>query len=61
MPWNRPCCSYQLEIFREYAQICAPCYGTYTCHASDDPEGSKLCPQDTILCFSLMPSSSDTL
>ena len=22
MPWNRPCCSYQLEIFREYAQIC---------------------------------------
>ena len=22
MPWNRPCCSYQLEIFRQYAQIC---------------------------------------
>ena len=22
MPWNRPCCSYQLEIFRQYAQMC---------------------------------------
>ena len=22
MPWNRPCCSYQLEIFRQYAQVC---------------------------------------
>ena len=22
MPRNRPCCSYQLEIFKEYAQIC---------------------------------------
>ena len=22
MPWDRPCCSYKLEIFREYAQIC---------------------------------------
>ena len=22
MPWNRPCSSYQFEIFREYAQIC---------------------------------------
>ena len=22
MPWNRSCCSYQLKIFREYAQIC---------------------------------------
>ena len=22
MPWNRPWCSYQLEIFREYAQTC---------------------------------------
>ena len=22
MPWNRPCCSYKLETFREYAQIC---------------------------------------
>ena len=33
----------------------------YTCHVSDDPEGSKLCPQGTIAFFSLMPSSSDTL
>ena len=22
MPWNRPCCSYQLEICRKYVQIC---------------------------------------
>ena len=28
---------------------------------SDDLEGSKLFPQGTILCLSLMPSSSDTL
>ena len=33
----------------------------YTCHVSDDPEGSKLCPQGTISFSSLMPSSSDTL
>ena len=33
----------------------------YTCHVSDDPEGSKLCPQGTISFFSLMPSSSETL
>ena len=31
------------------------------CHVSDDPVGSKLCPQGTFLFFSLMPSSSDTL
>ena len=33
----------------------------YTCHVSDDPIGSKLCPQGTISFFSLMPSSSGTL
>ena len=33
----------------------------YTCHVSDDPEGSKLCPQGTISFSSLMPSSSDIL
>ena len=33
----------------------------HTCYVSDDPEGSKLCPQGTIFCFRLMPSSSDTL
>ena len=33
----------------------------YTCHVSDDPEGSKLCPQGTFPFSSLMPSSSDTL
>ena len=33
----------------------------YTCHVSDDPEGSKLCPQGTISFSSLMPSSSATL
>ena len=31
------------------------------CHVSDDPVGSKLCPQGTFPFFSLMPSSSDTL
>ena len=31
------------------------------CHVSDDPDGSKLCPQGTFPFFSLMPSSSDTL
>ena len=33
----------------------------YTCHVSDDPEGSKLCPQGTFPFFSVMPSSSETL
>ena len=33
----------------------------FTCHVSDDPERSKLCPQGTIPFSSLMPSSSDTL
>ena len=33
----------------------------YTCHVSDDPEGSKLCPQGTFPFCSLMPSSSETL
>ena len=27
MPWNRPWCSYELEIFREYAQIGFPLSG----------------------------------
>ena len=27
----------------------------YKCHVSNDPEGSKLCPQGTISFFSLMP------
>ena len=31
------------------------------CHVSDDPVGSKLCPQGSIPFFSLMPSSSDSL
>ena len=31
------------------------------CHVSDDPEGSKLCPQGTFPFFSLMPSGPDTL
>ena len=31
------------------------------CHVSDDPVGSKLCPQGTIPFFSLMPSSTDTI
>ena len=33
----------------------------YTCHVSDDPEGSKLCPQGTFPFSSLRPSSSETL
>ena len=33
----------------------------HTCSVSHDPEGSRLCPQGTILCFSLMLSSFDTL
>ena len=32
-----------------------------TCPVSDDPDGSKLCPQGTISFFSLMPSSSEAL
>ena len=31
------------------------------CHVSDDPVGSKLCPQGTIPFFSFLPSSSHTL
>ena len=31
------------------------------CHVSDDPVGSKLCPQGTIPFPSLMPSSTDTI
>ena len=31
------------------------------CHVSDDPVGSKLCPQGTIPFFSLMASSTDTI
>ena len=31
------------------------------CHVSDDPVGSKLCPQGTIPFFNIMPSSSETL
>ena len=38
---------------------CALVWHTY--HVSDDPKGSKYCPQGTILFFSLMPCSSDTL
>ena len=38
---------------------CTPVW--YTSHVSDDSIGSKLCPQGTILFFSLMPSSSETL
>ena len=44
---------------RNFQGRCTP--GGYTCHVSDDPEGSKLCPQGTFPFFSLMPSSSDTL
>ena len=33
----------------------------HTCNVSDDPEGSKLCPQGTIFFFRLVPSSSETL
>ena len=38
---------------------CALVWHTY--HVSDDPKGSKYCPQGAILFFSLMPCSSDTL
>ena len=31
------------------------------CHVSDDPVGSKLCPQGTIPFPSLIPSSTDTI
>ena len=44
---------------RNFQSRCTPV--GYTCHVSDDPEGSKLCPQGTISFSSLMPSSSDTL
>ena len=44
---------------RNFQGRCTP--GGYTCHVSDDPIGSKLCPQGTISFFSLMPSSSETL
>ena len=44
---------------RNFQGWCTP--GGYTCHVSDDPEGSKLCPQGTFPLSSLMPSSSDTL
>ena len=44
---------------RNFQGRCTPV--GYTCHVSDDPEGSKLCPQGTISFSSLMPSSSDTL
>ena len=33
----------------------------HTYHVSDDPKGSKYCPQGAISFFSLMPFSSDTL
>ena len=39
--------------------ICALVWHTY--HVSDDPKGSKYCPQGAISFFSLMPFSSDTL
>ena len=48
--------SQRHETFR----VGAPLMG-YTCHVSDDPEGSKLCPQGTFPFSSLMPSGSDTL
>ena len=38
---------------------CALVWHTY--HVSDDPKGSKYCPQGAISFFSLMPCSSDTL
>ena len=38
---------------------CALVWDMY--HVSDDPEGSKLCPQGAISFFSPMPSSSDAL
>ena len=44
---------------RNFQSRCIP--GGYTCHVSDDPEGSKLCPQGTFPFSSLRPSSSDTL
>ena len=44
---------------RNFQGRCTPV--GYTCHVSDDPEGSKLCPQGTISFSSLMPSSSETL
>ena len=44
---------------RNFQGRCTP--GGYTCHVSDDPIGSKLCPQGTFPFFSLMPSGSDTL
>ena len=31
------------------------------CHVSDDPVGSKLCPQGTFPFLSLIPSSTDTI
>ena len=44
---------------RNFQGRCTP--RGYTCHVSDDPIGSKLCPQGTFPFFSLMPSGSDTL
>ena len=44
---------------RNFQGRCTPV--GYTCHVSDDPEGSKLCPQGTISFSSLMPFSSETL
>ena len=44
---------------RNFQGRCTPV--GYTCHVSDDPIGSKLCPQGTISFFSLMLSSSETL
>ena len=44
---------------RNFQGRCTPM--GYTCHVSDDPEGSKLCPQGTFPFFSLMASGSDTL
>ena len=44
---------------RNFQSRCTP--EGYTCHVSDDSIGSKLCPQGTILIFSLMPSSSETV
>ena len=38
---------------------CALVWHTY--HVSDNPKGSKYCPQGAILFFILMPCSSDTL
>ena len=44
---------------RNFQGRCTPV--GYTCHVSDDPEGSKLCPQGTFPFSSLRPSSSETL